>query len=69
MPLQPRFYSISSSPRKLKDEINLTVAAVKFRSEDGEGPEHFGVCSNYLEQLDANENLYLFVRRFNVKYF
>lgn len=60
--MQPRFYSISSSPLASKDEIHLTVAVVKYRAEDGGGAEHYGVCSNYLEGLDANENVYLFVR-------
>lgn len=64
MPLQPRFYSISSSPRKIKNEINLTVAVVRYRAEDGEGAEHYGVCSNYLQRLDGNDNLYIFVRRY-----
>jgi nitric-oxide synthase, brain len=62
MPLQPRFYSISSSPRKYRNEIHLTVAAVIYKSEDGEGPEHYGVCSNYLKDLQDNESMHLFVR-------
>ena len=32
-PLQPRFYSISSSPKKYRDEIHITVAVVKYRAE------------------------------------
>lgn len=61
--MQPRFYSISSCPEKCKNEIHLTVAVVKYLAEDGEGAEHYGVCSNYLEGLDDNENVYLFVRK------
>ncbi|XP_038108914.1 nitric oxide synthase isoform X1 [Culex quinquefasciatus] len=60
--LQPRFYSISSSPRKYSDEIHLTVAIVSYRAEDGEGAEHYGVCSNYLANMVDNEKIYLFVR-------
>lgn len=60
--MQPRFYSISSSPLQSKDEIHLTVAVVKYRAEDGGGTEHYGVCSNYLEGIQANEDIYLFVR-------
>ncbi|XP_053697417.1 nitric oxide synthase [Sabethes cyaneus] len=60
--LQPRFYSISSSPRKYSDEIHLTVAIVTYKAEDGEGAEHYGVCSNYLANLDGEDKLYLFVR-------
>ncbi|XP_058453237.1 nitric oxide synthase [Malaya genurostris] len=60
--LQPRFYSISSSPRKYSNEIHLTVAIVTYRAEDGEGAEHYGVCSNYLANLDEADKVYLFVR-------
>ncbi|XP_030383405.1 nitric oxide synthase [Scaptodrosophila lebanonensis] len=62
MPLQSRFYSISSSPRRVSDEIHLTVAIVKYRSEDGQGDERYGVCSNYLAGLQANDDVYMFVR-------
>ncbi|XP_055642693.1 nitric oxide synthase isoform X2 [Toxorhynchites rutilus septentrionalis] len=60
--LQPRFYSISSSPRKYSNEIHLTVAIVTYRAEDGEGAEHYGVCSNYLANLNGGDELFLFVR-------
>lgn len=63
--LQPRFYSISSSPLKYNNEIHLTVAIVKYRTEDGEGPEHYGVSSNYLESLEADDQVELFVRRYH----
>lgn len=62
MPLQSRFYSISSSLQKSPNEIHLTVAIVKYRNEDGGGDERFGVCSNYIESLQENEEVYLFVR-------
>lgn len=29
---------------------------------DGEGPEHYGVCSNYLGNKQADDSVYLFVR-------
>lgn len=60
--LQPRFYSISSSPRKYSNEIHLTVAIVTYKAEDGEGAEHYGVCSNYLADLEGDDKVYLFVR-------
>ena len=63
MPLQQRFYSISSSPKKCKNEIHLTVAVVKYKAEDGEGAYHYGVCSNYLEQLKEDDEIILFLRR------
>ncbi|XP_059613419.1 nitric oxide synthase [Phlebotomus argentipes] len=62
MPLQPRFYSISSSLRKHNNEVHLTVAIVKYCTQDGKGPEHYGVCSNYLNELKAGQDVYFFVR-------
>lgn len=62
MPLQPRFYSISSSMRVHNDEVHLTVAIVKYRPSDGRGPEHHGVCSNYLNNLQAREEVVFFLR-------
>lgn len=61
--MQPRFYSISSCPNKCRNEIHLTVAVVKYRAEDGDAAEHYGVCSNYLEGLEDNENVFLFLRK------
>ncbi|KAK7869083.1 hypothetical protein R5R35_000802 [Gryllus longicercus] len=61
-PLQPRFYSISSSPYVHQKQIHITVAVVVYRTEDGEGPVHYGVCSNYLRDVNVDEHIYLFVR-------
>nr|XP_014095409.2 nitric oxide synthase [Bactrocera oleae]XP_036234036.1 nitric oxide synthase [Bactrocera oleae]XP_036234073.1 nitric oxide synthase [Bactrocera oleae]XP_036234191.1 nitric oxide synthase [Bactrocera oleae] len=60
MPLQSRFYSISSSPRKVINEIHLTVAFVKYKNQCRN--ERFGVCSGYLANMEAQEPLYFFVR-------
>ncbi|KAJ8968172.1 hypothetical protein NQ314_002429, partial [Rhamnusium bicolor] len=60
--LQPRFYSISSSPSLHPNEVHLTVAVVVYRTEDGEGPIHYGVCSNYLQNIPINDEIFLFVR-------
>lgn len=65
VPLQPRFYSISSSLRRTPDEIHLTVAVVKYQTEDNQGPMHYGVCSNYLERLQAGDEVYMFLRSAN----
>lgn len=62
MPLQPRFYSISSSVKVHVDEVHLTVAIVKYRTQDGTGPEHYGVCSNYLNNLQAQDEVVFFIR-------
>eukprot|EP00069_Balaena_mysticetus_P013088 bmy_01408T0 len=53
--LQPRYYSISSSPDMYPDEVHLTVAIVSYRTRDGEGPIHHGVCSSWLNQIQADE--------------
>ncbi|XP_032680802.1 nitric oxide synthase, salivary gland [Odontomachus brunneus] len=61
-PLQPRFYSISSSPCVHRGQIHLTVAVVQYQTQGGSGPVHFGVCSNYLREISEGELLYVFVR-------
>lgn len=43
--LQPRLYSISSSPNAHPDEVHLTVAAVRY---DSHGRGRKGVCSTFL---------------------
>ncbi|XP_071065909.1 LOW QUALITY PROTEIN: nitric oxide synthase 1 [Dasypus novemcinctus] len=60
--LQPRYYSISSSPDMYPDEVHLTVAVVSYRTRDGEGPLHHGVCSSWLNQIQADEVVPCFVR-------
>ncbi|XP_015431485.1 PREDICTED: nitric oxide synthase, salivary gland [Dufourea novaeangliae] len=61
-PLQPRFYSISSSPDVHQGQIHLTVAVVQYKTHGGSGPVHYGVCSNYLRETSDGEPLYVFVR-------
>ncbi|KAJ0180348.1 hypothetical protein K1T71_003752 [Dendrolimus kikuchii] len=61
-PLQPRFYSISSSPLAHPKHLHLTVAVVTYRTQDGEGPIHYGVCSNYLMDRKPGDEVYLFIR-------
>ncbi|XP_057214123.1 nitric oxide synthase, brain [Triplophysa rosa] len=60
--LQPRYYSISSSPHLHPGEIHLTVAVVSYRTRDGEGPIHHGVCSSWLNSLEAEDTVPCFVR-------
>ncbi|HVT72777.1 MAG TPA: sulfite reductase subunit alpha [Lacunisphaera sp.] len=43
--LQPRLYSISSSPRAHPGHVHLTVGAVRYAAH---GREHKGVCSTFL---------------------
>uniref|UniRef100_A0A2P2IBF2 Nitric oxide synthase n=3 Tax=Hirondellea gigas TaxID=1518452 RepID=A0A2P2IBF2_9CRUS len=60
--LQSRIYSISSSPAAQPGELHLTVAVVIYRSENGKGPTHYGVCSNFLRDLKKGDLLQCFVR-------
>ncbi|XP_033901015.3 nitric oxide synthase 1-like [Acipenser ruthenus] len=60
--LQPRYYSISSSPDMYPGEIHLTVAVVSYRTRDGEGPIHHGVCSSWLNRIETDETVPCFVR-------
>uniref|UniRef100_A0A3P8ZH67 Nitric oxide synthase 1 n=1 Tax=Esox lucius TaxID=8010 RepID=A0A3P8ZH67_ESOLU len=60
--LQPRYYSISSSPDFHPGEIHLTVAVVSYKTRDGEGPIHHGVCSSWLNRIEADEMVPCFVR-------
>jgi len=49
-PLQPRFYSISSSPKAQIGEVQLTVSAVRY---DCLGRRRKGVCSTFLADRAA----------------
>uniref|UniRef100_A0A8C4TCU9 Nitric oxide synthase n=1 Tax=Erpetoichthys calabaricus TaxID=27687 RepID=A0A8C4TCU9_ERPCA len=60
--LPPRYYSISSSPDLYPDEIHLTVAVVSYRTRDGDGPLHHGVCSSWLNRIETDEMVSCFVR-------
>uniref|UniRef100_A0A8C5TKU7 Nitric oxide synthase n=1 Tax=Malurus cyaneus samueli TaxID=2593467 RepID=A0A8C5TKU7_9PASS len=60
--LKPRYYSVSSSCDMTPKEIHLTVAVVNYRTRDGEGPFHHGVCSTWLNTIELNETIPCFVR-------
>jgi NADPH-dependent sulfite reductase flavoprotein alpha-component len=49
--LQPRQYSISSSPKTSPDEVQLTVSVVRFETETG--LRRGGVCSTFLADMGA----------------
>ncbi|KAJ8725465.1 hypothetical protein PYW08_003648 [Mythimna loreyi] len=61
-PMQPRFYSISSSLLAHPQRVHLTVAVVTYRTQDGKGPLHYGVCSTYLKNLKAGDEVLAFIR-------
>ncbi|WP_448954409.1 sulfite reductase subunit alpha [Labrys neptuniae] len=60
-PLQPRLYSISSSPKATPDWLSLTVDAVHYVV----GKRHrFGVASTYLsERAEPGERLHVYVQK------
>ncbi|CAH1257154.1 NOS1 [Branchiostoma lanceolatum] len=60
--LQQRYYSISSSPHMYPGQIHATVAVVKYRTRGGQGPEHSGVCSNWLNTIKTNESVPCYIR-------
>ncbi|MBU1723192.1 MAG: assimilatory sulfite reductase (NADPH) flavoprotein subunit [Gammaproteobacteria bacterium] len=51
-PLQPRQYSIASSPEAHPDEVHLLVKRVEYAFQ---GREHLGAGSNWLARLQAGE--------------
>ena len=51
--LQPRLYSISSSPKAHPDEVHVTVGAVRYTSN---GRERKGVCSTFLADQASKES-------------
>jgi len=58
--LQPRLYSISSSPKAHTGEVHLTVAAVRYESH---GRARKGVCSTFLaDRVEADTPLPVFVQ-------
>ncbi len=60
-PLRPRYYSISSSPRKFERILSITASVVEGPALSGRGT-YRGTCSNYLARLGKGDTLYAFVR-------
>ncbi|MEZ0109781.1 sulfite reductase (NADPH) flavoprotein alpha-component [Catenulispora sp. EB89] len=58
--LQPRQYSISSSPLAHPDQIRLTVSVVRYRTEAGR--DRHGVCSAYLADHADDGPVQVFVQ-------
>lgn len=56
-PLQPRFYSISSSQLKYPDEVHLTVGVLEYPLN---GQMRHGLCSNYLKNLNKSDKIYIY---------
>ena len=59
-PLQPRLYSISSSPKENPNEVQLTVSTVRYNVH---GIPRRGVCSTYLADHADGEDVPIFVQK------
>jgi sulfite reductase (NADPH) flavoprotein alpha-component len=60
-PLQPRLYSISSSPRTNPGRVSLTVDAVRYAAL---GRDRLGVASTFLdERITAGEEVLVYVQK------
>ncbi len=60
-PLQPRLYSISSSPRTNPGRVSLTVDAVRYKAL---GRERLGVASTWLDdRIRASDELMVYVQK------
>jgi sulfite reductase (NADPH) flavoprotein alpha-component len=58
-PLQHRAYSISSSPKKHLASVHLTVASVRWNSNNR---DHLGVCSTFLaDRVEVHDKIRIFV--------
>jgi len=58
--LQPRRYSISSSPLAHPDQVHLTVSVVRY--ENRAGRTRKGVCSSYLADADPDMSVPVYVQ-------
>jgi sulfite reductase (NADPH) flavoprotein alpha-component len=58
-PLQPRLYSISSSPKEHPREVHLTVSPVRYSFQ---GVPRRGVCSTYLADRSPGDETAIYVR-------
>lgn len=58
-PLQPRLYSISSSPKECPGEVHLTVSPVRYNHR---GVPRRGVCSTYLADRSPGDRVAVYVR-------
>jgi sulfite reductase (NADPH) flavoprotein alpha-component len=56
-PMQPRLYSISSSPALHPDDVHLTVATVRYGASRG------GICSTFLADRAAGTQVPIFVQK------
>jgi NADPH-dependent sulfite reductase flavoprotein alpha-component len=60
--LQPRLYSISSSPKECPQEIHLTVSPVRYNFQ---GVPRRGVCSTYLADRSPGDRVAVYLQSSN----
>src|SRR5690606_23956199 len=60
--LQPRLYSISSSPKAFADEVHLTVSAVRYTRYQQGKKIRKGVCSTFLADRAEDMTIPIFVQ-------
>jgi sulfite reductase alpha subunit-like flavoprotein len=58
--LQHRFYSISSSPEAINNEIHVTAKVVEYQPIGK--PTHYGVCTKWLDELKIGETVPIFIK-------
>ncbi|WP_028626468.1 sulfite reductase subunit alpha [Metapseudomonas resinovorans] len=58
--LQPRLYSIASSPLATPDEVHLTVSTVRYQCE---GQSRAGVCSAFLADRAGRGEVSIFIQK------
>ncbi len=58
--MQPRLYSISSSPMIYPTQVHLTTATVRFGKD---GTKHGGVCSTFLADRAAEADIPIFLQK------
>ena len=63
--LQPRFYSVSSSP-KSAEYIAITAGVVEYKPPKGKSI-HYGVTTKWLDELSVNEVVPCFIRGFVIR--
>ncbi|MFT4176574.1 MAG: bifunctional nitrate reductase/sulfite reductase flavoprotein subunit alpha [Luteolibacter sp.] len=59
-PVQPRLYSISSSPKMHPDQVHLTVSTVRYQLN---GTPRGGLCSTFLADRSAETHVPIFIQK------
>lgn len=67
--IQPRFYSISSSPAKYPNQVHITVGKL-YEEIPSQTPPRFysGLCSTYLCDVKAGDYLFAYRQEIETKF-